>query len=116
MSKNLPEKDPASVEPYYVVWCDKDGTNDGSEDDTGELQGATISSSSWAVTPSGITTASGTTAAVTIRSVVYAINTVATIWLSSGTDGSQYEVANTIVTSDSRTLKKTLRVRVGTQY
>ena len=37
MSKNLPEKDPASVEPYYVVWCDKDGTNDGSEDDTGEL-------------------------------------------------------------------------------
>jgi len=29
-------------DPYYFVWCSPDGTNDGTINDTGELQGRTI--------------------------------------------------------------------------
>lgn len=107
-------KDPNSVEPYFFVWCDRDGTNDGSASDKGELQGATISSYTVTV-PAGITKNSDNKAAVPIQGVSYAINTVVTVWLSSGTDGSEYDVNCQIVTSDSRTLEKTMSVPVRTQ-
>lgn len=112
MASLWPAKDPNSVEPYYIVWCSKDGTNTGSALDTGELQGATISSATWTV-PSGLTKDSSNQAAVTIRGVNYAINTVTTIWLSGGTAGVDYEVHCRIVTSDARTLDRTVRVRVA---
>ena len=104
-------KDPNSVEPYFFVWCSRDGTNDGSAEDTGELQGATISS--FTVTAaSGLTVDSSNKNAVTIRGVSYSASTVVTVWLSGGTAGTSYDVLCRIVTSDSRTLDQTIRIPV----
>ena len=111
---DLPPKDPDDVEPYFVVWCDKDGTNDGSTSDSGELQGATISSDTWDV-PAGITEDSSEHGAVTIAGISYSINTVAQIVLSGGTDGTDYELTNQITTSDGRQLSRTITVRVREQ-
>jgi hypothetical protein len=108
----LPAKDPDDVEPYFVIWCSKDGTNDGSVNDSGELQGATISTSTWTV-PAGLTEDSNNTNAVTIKGVSYGINTVATIWLSAGTNGGRYTLTNKITTSDSRTLSKSILIPVA---
>lgn len=109
MATYLPSKDPNNVEPYYFVWCDRDGTNDGSTTDVGELQGATISSHT--VTPdAGLTLDSSNRNAITIQGVSYAANTVVTAWLSGGTAGTDYEVLCRIVTSDSRTLDKTMTI------
>lgn len=111
---DLPPKDPNSVEPYFIVWCSKDGTNDGTTSDTGELQSATISTSTWTA-PSGITEDSSNTAAITIAGVSYGINTVSAIVLSGGTAGNVYELLCRITTSDSRTLDKTICIRVKNQ-
>jgi hypothetical protein len=106
-------KDPNSVEPYFFIWCDRDGTNTGGATDEGELQGATISS--FTVTPaSGLTVDSSNKNAVTIRGVSYSANTVVTVWYSGGTDLTDYDVLCRIVTSDSRTLDQTMRVPVRT--
>jgi len=116
MSNKLKTKDPQAVDFYHIVWCSKDGTNDGGADDTGRLQGATISSSNWVISPAnGLTEDAENTAAITIRGVAYAINTVATIKVSAGTAGTDYELTNTIVTSDGRTLEKTITIRVRQQ-
>lgn len=107
----VPPKDPNNVEPYFFVWCDKDGTNTGASSDKGELQGATISTKT--ITPdSGITVDSSSLAAVTINGVSYAINTVVAVWLSGGTDGTNYNILCRITTSDSRTLDMTMEVPV----
>jgi len=108
---SLPTKDPQNVEPYFIVWCDEDGTNDGSANDSGELQGATISAVAWTV-PTGITKDSDNTNAVTIGGVDYGANTVCTIWLSGGTADTDYDLLCDIDTDDSRTLQKTITVRV----
>jgi hypothetical protein len=106
-----PSKDPSSVEPYFFIWADIAGTN--VSGDTGELQGATIASYTLTV-PTGITKTTDNKNAVTIAGVAYGVSTVVTVWLSSGTSSAEYEVACTIVTSDSpaRTLKKTFIVPV----
>ena len=114
MTTRLPPKDNNSVEPYFVVWCSQDGTNDGSVNDNGELQGATISTSTWTV-PTGITKASDNKAAVTIHGVSYAVNTVTTIWLSGGTDKTDYTLLNRVVLSDGRTLDHTIIIAVRSQ-
>jgi hypothetical protein len=107
----VPDKDPDNVEPYFFVWCDRDGTNTGSATDDGELQGATISS--YTVTAAaGITKVSDNKLAVTIHGVAYAINTVVTVWLSGGTDGVDYQILCRVVTSDGRTLDKTMVIPV----
>ena len=108
---DLPSKDPNDVEPFFIVWCDKDGTNAGTTVDQGELQGATISASSWVV-PTGITADSDNTDAVTIAGVSYGVNTVATVVLSGGTTNTTYRLTNRITTSDGRTLSKTIDIRV----
>ena len=113
MTKDLPPKDPDAVEPYFIVWCDADGTNDGATGDAGELQGATISTSVWTV--AGITKDSNNKAAITIAGISYGANTVTAIWLSGGTDGTDYDLHNRIITSDSRTLDKTITVMVRSQ-
>ena len=111
---SLPEKDPNSVEPYFIVWCSEDGTNDGGAKDTGELQGATISTTTWTV-QTGITKDSENENAVDINGVSYAVNTVATIWLSSGSDKTDYVLNLKITTSDSRTLEKSITIPVRSQ-
>lgn len=115
MATRLPDKDNANIEPYFVVWCDKEGINNGTDDDDGELQGATISTSAWTVTPVGLTIVSNNTAAVTIHGVVYPVNTVATVWVSGGTDGEQYTLTNQITTSDAKTLNRSILIRIREQ-
>ena len=112
MSLDVFTKDPDSIEPFHIVWCDEDNTNDGSSSDSGELQGETISASSWTI-PSGITKDSDSKASVTISGITYSINTVATIWLSGGTAGEEYELVNQIETSGSRTLDHTITIKVN---
>lgn len=107
-------KDPDSVEPFYIIWCSPDNTNDGSASDTGELQGATISSDDWTV-PTGITEDSANNAEVTIKGITYSVNTVSCIWLSSGTADTDYDLVNQIDTSDSRTLDHTITIKVRNQ-
>lgn len=110
----MPDKDPNSVEPYHFIWCSKDGTNDGSTSDTGELQGATISSQT--ITPAtGLTLDSDNKSAVTIAGISYAVNTVSTGWVSGGTDGTDYNLHCRIVTSDGRTLDQTMTIPVREQ-
>jgi hypothetical protein len=114
MTDYAPAKDPNSVEPYFFIWCGLDGVNTGSTSDTGELQGATISTKTITV-DSGLTADSSSLAAVTIAGVSYAVNTVVTVWLSGGTDATDYNVLCRITTSDSRTLDKTMIVPVRAQ-
>ena len=111
MPTKMPSKDPNDILPYFFVWCDKTGLNTGGATDNGELQGATISTYTVTVA-SGLTKDSDNKAAVTIHGVSYAISTVVTVWLSVGTDGTDYDILCRIVTSDSRTLDKTMTVPV----
>jgi hypothetical protein len=111
MAIYAPKKDPDNVEPYFFVWCDEDGTNDGSSSDDGELQGATISS--YTVTAeSGLTLDSDNKDAISIQGVSYSANTVVTAWVSGGTDNVDYTLHCRIVTSDSRTLDSTMIIPV----
>lgn len=114
MATIMPPKDPHSVEPYFFVWCSENGVNTGAAADTGELQGATISSYTVTVVTSGITKDSDNKAAVTIHGVSYAINTVVTVWLSGGTAETDYDILCRIITSDGRTLDKTMTIPVRT--
>lgn len=111
MAIDVPSKDPDDVDPYFIVWCSENGANTGGSTDTGELQGATISTSTWTV-PAGITKNSDNKAAVTIKGTSYGVNTVTTIWLSAGTDNTDYELTNKIVTSDGRTLSRSIIIPV----
>ena len=116
MTKDLPPKDPSAVEPYFIVWCDEDNTNDGTPNDDGELQGATIGTSGWTGwTAEGIDKDSDDTAAVNIAGIAYDVDTVSTIWLSGGTDGVDYDLLNTVDFNDGRTLEKTITVMVRNQ-
>jgi hypothetical protein len=99
----------------HVIWCSADGTNDNGTGDTGELHSETISTSTWSVVNSGAAaTLSGSLAAITIRGVVYAINTVATVTISGITagDDGKLTLLNRIVTSGSRTLDTTVEMDV----
>jgi hypothetical protein len=104
-------KHPDSIEPYFVVWCDMDGTNSGAAADDGELQGETIVTATWTV-PSGLTKVSQNQNAVTINGTAYGVNTVATVYLSGGTDNSFYEIKCSITTL-TRTLAKTFILPVS---
>ena len=110
MATRLPAHDPDDVEPYFVVWCDEDGTNTNTAGSDGELQGATISTSAFTMT--GVTLDSENSAAVTIKGVSYGINTVSTAWISAGTAGADATGTCVITTSDSRTLSKSIIIPV----
>ena len=108
----FPIKDPDETDYRVFVWCSKDtGLNDGSASNTGDLQGATISTATVTVA-SGLTKDSQHTNAITIKGVTYAANTTATVWLSGGTLGSDYTILCRVVLSDGRTLEKTAVQRV----
>lgn len=111
MAIALPPKDSDDLEPYFIIWCSANGTNNGSAGDDGELQGATISTVAWTV-PDGITKDSDNKNAVTIAGVSYAASTVCTIWLSGGTADTSYRLTCKITTTDSRTLSQSIVVPV----
>lgn len=82
-------KDPNAVLDYTINWADW-------------LDSDTIASSSWAVTPAGLTIASDTET-----------TTTTTVWLSGGTQGVAYTASNTIVTAGGRTEVRSITVLVG---
>lgn len=112
MPELLPTKDPDNIEPYFIVWCDELGLNDGSKKDSGELQGATIATATWIV-PTGIVKETTSEAAITIGGIDYLAGTVATIWLSGGTAKQNYFLKCRITTSDGRDLSDSIVVPVG---
>lgn len=81
-------KDPDAVLDYGFNWSDWLATDE------------TISTSTWTV-PDGIT--EGSNAKTNIKT---------SVWLSGGTAGETYDVANKVVTSASRTDERTLSIRV----
>jgi len=81
-------KDPQAVLDYAVDWSDW------------LASGETISTSTWAV-PSGVTKDSDSST-----------TTKATIWLSGGTAGEDYDLVNHVITSSSREDDRTITVAV----
>ena len=81
-------KDPDSVLDYGIDWS------------TWLASGETISTSTWTV-PTGITEDSDSKG-----------DTSTLVWLSGGTAGETYMLANKIVTSDSRTVERTIEIIV----
>lgn len=110
--KGVPSKDSNNVEPYFFVWCDQTGLNDGSALDDGELQGATISSYVLEVVSGDIVIDSHNKSAVTIHGVGYAVNTVVTIWTSGGTTKTLVRCRVTL--SDNRVLDETMIIPIKT--
>ena len=113
----FPEKGPDGVDWFFFVFCSKDGTNDGSANDDGELQGSSIASYTLTI-PSGITNDTDNSDAVTIHGVSYGANTVVSVKLSSGTDGTDYTLKCAVTTDDSpaRVIPLTKIVPVRTVY
>lgn len=81
-------KDPNAVLDYQVDW-------------SGWLNGDTLATSTFAVTPVGLTidSESNTT-------------TVATVWLSDGNLGTTYTVTNQVTTSGGRTDERSFHVAI----
>lgn len=83
-------KDPSETLDYTFDW-----------DDAYLQSGETISTSAWAVTPSGPTLSGASNT-----------NSTATTFMAGGTAGHSYRLTNTIVTSASRTAERSITVRV----
>ena len=81
-------KDPQAVLDYSIDWRDWLGDTE------------VISTSSWTV-ESGLTEDSDSNT-----------DTVATVWLSGGTDGNCYDVTNSITTDEGRTDNRTIMIEV----
>lgn len=92
-------KDPHDVLDYCIDLAN-DGLNDGTDTDTGWLQGDTIASVTWTV-PTGIVKDSNTNT-----------TTKGTVWLSGGTAGTDYLVTARFVTASGRTHDVSLLVKV----
>ena len=105
-------KHPADDDWFYFIFCDPTGLNDGSADDNGFLQGATIQSETVTET-SPITKSGVNRASVTIQGVTYPVDTLVAVQLAGGVDLNDYPISCKIVASDGRdvTRVKTLRVR-----
>ena len=90
-----PPKDPDELLDYVVNWEVR-------------LDGDTISTSDWAITPVSATdplveeSASNTT-------------TRTTIWLSGGVLDEIYEITNTVVTVGARTMEQTVKLQIKTR-
>jgi hypothetical protein len=89
----LKQKDPASILDYVFDWSTYLGTD-------------TISTSSWSVTPSGLTITSPAATNTT---------TTATVWASSGTVGVIYILTNHITTAGGRTEERSFEIQVVNQ-
>ena len=96
------EKDPDAVLSYGFDWTDG-SANDGGANDSGWLQGDTISTSTWAV--------SGYDALLVIDSDSNT-TTETSVILSGGTEKKSYDVVNHIVTAAGYEDDRTLCVRI----
>lgn len=86
MNRKLYEQDPGALLDYVVTWV---------------LGADTISTSTWQVAPTGLT----------LSSQVHD-TTTATVWLTGGTDGTDYLVTNWVTTAGGRLAEQTFQVNV----
>lgn len=95
------QKDPDAVVDYHVAWADW-------------LAGDTIASVVWTV-PAGLTkgTEAVNSGPLTLDGVSQPANTVATVWLSGGTAGTEYPIGCRITTAGGRTDERSFRVAVS---
>jgi len=94
------EKSTGSKLSYSINWASDDGTNDGSDADTGWLQGETISTSTWTI-PAGLTKISDTNNATTTKVVV-----------DGGVEDAIYLCINTITTAAGLTESRILIIKM----
>jgi hypothetical protein len=87
MAKRWPNKDPNEVLDYAIDWSQR-------------LAGDIISISTFTV-PTGI-----------VMNSQSHTNTMATIWLSGGSEGVTYDILNRVVTNGGRTMDQTVELRV----
>jgi len=91
-------KDPNSVEDYQIIWPQLNGVGNYFQDGIDSIQ-----TSAWNV-PAGL------------AEVKSSFNSQsATVWISGGTNGVNYELTNTVTTSMGRTFKQSITIRVKTQ-
>lgn len=89
----LPAKDPDEKKDYSFDWsAELDKTGD------------TISTSTWVITGSGLTASSSPAASKDDKTT--------TVWLESGTAGTDYVITNRIVTTQGRTHEATATLQV----
>ena len=86
MAHFIAQKDPNEVTDFSIDWSDW-------------LEGDEISTSTWAIAPSGLGVGSSSNT-----------TTTATIWLTGGIDGVDYELTNKIVTTGARTEERTILI------
>lgn len=94
MALTWPSKDPQEVLDYVVDWEVR-------------LDGDTIATSTWAISP--------VTASPLTKDSQSNTTTRATAWLSGGLLDEIYEITNTIVTVGARTMEQTVRLRIKTR-
>lgn len=90
MALEWPFKDPDEVLDYQLDW-------------SGRLGEDQISTSTWTV-PTGIVKNSDSYA-----------TSATTIWLSSGTLNTTYDLVNRVTTTGGRTMDQTVRIRIRTK-
>ena len=112
MTTIFPSKDTNDTDFRVLPLCSEDATNDGTASDTGELQGATISSHTAVAQDASITVDSSDLASISYQGITYAVNTAVTIWLSGGTIGTDGEVLVTVTLSDGRVLDETVKIPI----
>lgn len=90
-----------SATPVKVWTKDPDAELDYTLDWSQWLDSDTLSSASWATTPTGLSITNTTTT-----------TTLAAVWLSGGSHGSDYDVRCRVVTAGGRTDDRTIRLQV----
>lgn len=87
-----PDKDPDEVLDYAIEWSDW----------LAETPTDSLLSSTWgASSPVGLTTSTPSIS-----------GTKTILWLSAGTAGTTYYIANTVVTTQGRTAQRTVKIRI----
>lgn len=102
MARTKWRKDPSAILDFKFDWAPLTNNRDGATSDwLGPTE--TIISFTITISPVGLTEDSSSRTDS---------NTSVTVWLSSGTDGIEYEVTCQIVTSEGRTDERTMRIKV----
>lgn len=94
-------KQPGSRLSYVINWASNDGTNDGTDADTGWLQGDTISTSSWTI-PAPLQKISDTNTAITTKVII-----------DGGEADKIYVCYNDVVTAAGLEERRTLILRIN---
>ena len=107
-----PAIDPADVDVRHAIFCSESGLNDGSELDSGDLQGATISTIDSVIAGTGLTVNSSNKNQTVIQATTYAVDTIINVWLSAGLDQTSTTVTIKVTLSDARELERSFGIEV----